>query len=192
MTADQTDKAEITIDEAEKNLTADEAPLALAKCWELMAGKRGAANEKARSTWLANARRWYQKAQAARPADIAIAGRTTSFSYGQSGPGGRITFGRDLEAGRRRRSAQIKAWARRTKALILAASPDPQRVRSALAVLEPAGRAALADAGPKTFEDSDDLRALVHVLIKQKTDQDRERAINILKSLVSKDVCEIE
>ncbi len=76
VTADQTDKAEITIDEAEKNLTADEAPLALAKCWELMAGKRGAANEKARSTWLANARRWYQKAQTARPADIAIAGRT--------------------------------------------------------------------------------------------------------------------
>jgi tetratricopeptide (TPR) repeat protein len=79
-------------------------------------------------------------------------------------------------------------WARRTKALILASSPDPQRVRGALAVLEPPGQAALAGAGQKAVEGPDDLRVLALVLSKQKTDQDRQRAIDILKSLVTKNI----
>ena len=61
-------------------------------------------------------------------------------------------------------SDQIRAWARRTKALILASSTDPQRVRSALAVLEPPGQAALAGDGQKALEDPDDLRVLAQVL----------------------------
>ena len=105
----------------------------MAKCCELMVRFYGAANEKATTTWIANARRWYQKAQAAHPNDISIARRITEFYLGaklvaEAESQLDAILKRDAGAN----NDQIKAWARRTKALILASSTDPQRVRSRL------------------------------------------------------------
>ncbi|HEX3446679.1 MAG TPA: tetratricopeptide repeat protein [Isosphaeraceae bacterium] len=183
----QPDQAAKAINTAEANLPPDRAPLALAQYCELMVRFYGAANEQATTKWLANARSWYQKAQAAHPDDISIARRITEFYLGAKLVAEAES---ELDAILRRdagaSSDQIRAWARRTKALILASSTDPRRVRSALAVLEPPGQAALSGDGQKALDDPDDLRVLAQVLSYQRTEQDRQRAIDILNSLVTK------
>lgn len=189
----QPEMAENAIKEAEEKLPQDRAQLDLAKCNELMVRFYGAANEKATMTWLANARRWYQKAQAAHPNDISIARRLTEFYLGaklvaEAEAQLDAILKRDAGAN----SDQIKAWARRTKALILASSTDPHRVKSALAVLEPPGQTAPAGKGQDAVEDPEDLRILAQVLIAQRTEQDRQRAIDILKSLVTKNIAKAD
>jgi tetratricopeptide (TPR) repeat protein len=188
VTTHQPEKAASAINEAEKNLPPDRAPEALARCWELMAGNFGAADEKV-ATWIANARQWFQKAQAAKPNDISIARRLTDFYLAT---GSVREAEAQLDAILKRDAAasdQIKAWARRAKALIWASSPDPQRVRSALTVIEPPRQDnSTAGTGQKALEDPDDLRVLAVVLTKQNTDQDRKRAIDTYKLLVSKNV----
>jgi cellulose synthase operon protein C len=160
--------------------------LALAHCSELMIQAYEAPNEGAAKTWFETARKWYQKAQAAEPKNISIARDLAEFFLrARQFPEAEAQLDAILKSDAGARSDEIRAWARRTKALILASSADPQRVRGALALLEPSGPDAK---GQTALQDPDDLRALAQVLNAQRTPQDRLRAIAILRSLVTKSI----
>ncbi len=182
----QPEKAETAIKQAETALPPAVAPLALAHCCESMMQAYESPNEVAIKKWSEAARKWYQKAQAAKPKDISIArDLATFFLKTKQFPDAKAQLDVILKWDAGARSDETTAWARRTKALILAASSDPQEVRGALALLEPSGPAAN---GQTALQDPDDLRALAQVLNAQKTPQDRLRAIAILQSLVAKNI----
>ena len=143
--------------------------------------------------WYAKAKGWYEKAQAAHPDDLSIARRLTEF-FRQTKQMAEVEaqLNAILKRGSNPQSAETVAWARRTLALTLASSTDPQRVRDALSILEPAGQTATGDQGAKALEDPEDLRVLARVLDAQKTIQHRKRAIEVLESLVDKNLANAE
>jgi cellulose synthase operon protein C len=174
------------IKDAEASLPKSEAPLTLAQCCELM----GKACEKIedQKQWYALAKGWYEKAQAIHPDDLSIPRRLTNF-FLQTKQIAEVEAQLDaiLKRGARPQNAETVAWARRTLALTLAS--DPQRVRDALSILEPAAQ---AGQGAKALEDPEDLRVLARVLAAQSTIQHRERAIKILDSSVDKNLANAE
>ena len=97
-----------------------------------------------------------------------------------------------VKRGANGQNAETVAWARRTLALALASSPDPERVRRALSILEPAGQAATGGPASKALEDPEDLRALARVLEAQRTVEHRKRAIEILEMLVNKNLANVD
>ena len=120
-----------------------QAPLALAQCCELVGKAYEGIDEDKKKQWYAQAKGWYEKAQAAHPDDLSIARRLTDF-FLQTKQIAEVEAQLDaiLKRGARPQNAETVAWARRTLALTLASSTDLQRVREALSILEPAGQAA--------------------------------------------------
>ena len=123
--------------------------------------------------WYAKAKEWYEKAKAAHPDDFSIVRRLTDF-YRQTKQMAEAEA--QLNAILKQvqsQSAETVAWARRTLALTLAASTDPQRVHDALSILEPGGQATTG-ASSERPEDPEDLRVLARVLDAQKTIQQQQ------------------
>jgi tetratricopeptide (TPR) repeat protein len=179
----QLDKAATVIKDAEAILPESQAPLALAQCCGLL-GRAYEGNDEAQKIhWYALAKRWYEKALADHPGDLAIARRLTDF-FVQTRQMSEVETHLEaiLKQSSNSQSTETKAWARRTLAVALASSTDPDRVRRALAVLEPKGPAGA------TLQDPDDLRALARVLDAQRNLNDRKRAIEITESLITKNL----
>ena len=76
----QPEKAEKAIKDAEANLPKPEAPLALARCCELVGRPtRGVTMVVKMKKWYAEAKKWYEKAKAAKPDDFSVQRRLTEF-----------------------------------------------------------------------------------------------------------------
>ena len=106
------------VKDAEANLTQPEAPLALAQCCELM----GKAYEKSedKKQWYAQAKGWYEKAQAIHPDDLSITRRLTDF-FLQTKQLAEVEaqLNAILKRGSKPQSAETVTWARRALALTL-------------------------------------------------------------------------
>jgi tetratricopeptide (TPR) repeat protein len=186
----QPEKAEQAVRDAETNLP--QAPLALAQCCQSLgrAFDGGNADDQVKvKKWYDAAEQWYAKAQAAQKdgSDFSIARRVADFflQTKQIDKAEKLLndiLGRSAGA----KNAAMDAWARRTLALTYIARPDRERARQALALLEAAGRQG------KTLDDADDLRVLAWVLNAQGTPEDRMRAIEVLESLISKNLASSE
>jgi cellulose synthase operon protein C len=182
------EEAAKAIKDAEANVPQPQVLLALAQCCELM-GKAYEGNDEAKKNeWYAKTKAWYEKAHTAHPDDFSITRRLTSF-FLQTKQIAQVEaqLNTILKPGSKPQGGETIAWARRTLALALVS--DPQRVRDALLILEPA---APAGQGAKTLEDPEDLRVLAKVLAMQNTIQQRERAIKLLESLVGQNLANVE
>jgi tetratricopeptide (TPR) repeat protein len=182
-------KAAKAIKDAEAQLPESQAPLALAQCCTLLGRSYESSDEDQKKQWYAQAKRWYEKSLAAHPDDLSIARRVTDF-FVQTRQMAEVEA--HLEAIRNRgsnaQSAEIVAWANRTLARALASSPEPEKVRRALSILTPTSQAAASGPGAKAIPDPEDLRALAFVLNAQRNVADRKRAIEIVESLVIKNL----
>jgi cellulose synthase operon protein C len=172
-------KAQQAIKDAEAAVSPDQVALTLAQCCEMMGRACERSDDEATKQWYARATLWFEKAKTAHPDDFSIVRRLTGF-YLQTK---QITKAEaELNAilkkgpGAVPQGAEQVAWARRTLALAL--STDRQRIGDALALLEKGGQA----------EDSEDMRALARVLDAQKTVEGSKRAIEILESLIAKNL----
>jgi cellulose synthase operon protein C len=172
-------KAEKAIKDAEAIVPPDQVPLALAQCCELMGRAYEQNDDSATKQWYTRAAEWYEKAKSDHPDDFSIVRRLTSF-YLQTKQiaEAEAQLNVILKEGAKPQSIERVAWARRTLALVL--STDRQRVQDALALL--------MKGGGQTSEDPEDLRILARVLDAQKTVADRKRAIEILESLIGKNI----
>jgi cellulose synthase operon protein C len=171
-------KAEKAIKDAEAIVPPDQAPLALAQCCELMGRAYEQNDDGATKQWYTRAAEWYEKAKSDHPDDFSIVRRLTSFylqtkQIAEAEAQLNVILKEDAES----QSTERVAWARRTLALAL--STDRQRVQDALSLLMKGGGA---------FEDPEDLRVLARVLDAQRTVADRKRAIEILESLIGKNM----
>ena len=167
-----------------------QAPLALAQCCELMGRAYEESDDGETKQWYAEAKGWYEKAKAAHPDDFSIVRRLTDF-FLQTKQMAEAEAQLDaiLKRGANSQSAETVAWARRTLALTLASSTDPQRVRRCTVHIG-AGRSSRRG-WPRqrtALEDPEDLRVLARVLDAQKTVEHRKRAIEILESLIGKNL----
>ena len=182
----QLDKAEKAIKDAETVILPDQAPLTLAQCCEMMGKAYEPISQGSTEQWYTKATEWFEKARAAHPDDFSILRRITSF-YLQTKQIAKaeIQLNAILKEGTNPQNAERIAWARRTLALALSA--DPQRARDALSVLE-GGSETKDKQETRVLRDPEDLRVLARVLEVQKTVTDRKRAIEILESLVGKNL----
>ena len=126
------------IKDAEANLPPPQAPLALAECCELVGKACEGVDEDKKKQWYAQAKGWYEKAQAAHPDDLSIARRRANF-FLQTRQIAEVEAQLDaiLKRGTRPQNAETVAWARRALAWTYAKSGDVQKVRKALSLLEP-------------------------------------------------------
>jgi cellulose synthase operon protein C len=179
-------KAEKAIKDAEAVVPPDQVPLALAQCCEMMGRASDQNDDGTTKRWYARATEWFEKAKAANPGDFSIVRRLTGF-YVQTKQIAKAEaqLNAILKDDAKSQSAEKVAWARRTLALAL--STDRQRVHDALAVLEGSSQST-GGQGATVFEDPEDLRVLARVLEAQKTVEDRKRAIEILESLIGKNL----
>lgn len=165
--------AETAIDQAKTKLPADQAPLALAICYESI-GKRDLAGQH------------YEKALAAQPKDVALHSTVAGF-YIRTGqmtlaePALRKIIDRQVEAG-----ARDIAWARRSLALALATRSDARRLPEALALvglrLESDGRV-VETAVPSADDSADEHRVRAHVLAALPWRAPRKQAIALFEDL---------
>ena len=184
----QLEKAEKAVRGAEVVLPPNQAPLAMAQCCQLMGRAYEQIDKEATKQWYARAAGWYEKAKAAHPDDFSIVRRLTIF-YLQTKQvaEAEAQLNAILKEGANSQSAERVAWARRTLALAL--STDRQRVHDALALLKNVGSQTTTDKqGAVAAEDPEDLRVLARVLDAQKTVAERKRAIEILESLIAKNL----
>ena len=184
----QLKKAEKAIRDAEANLPTDQAPLAMAQCCQLIGRAYELSDSEAMKQWYAQAAAWYEKAKVVAPDDFSIVRRLTDF-YLQTKQIAKAEaqLNAILKESAKSRSAERVAWARRTLALAL--STDRQRVHDALALLDNVGsQTTTGDQGTVASEDPEDLRVLARVLDAQQTIADRKRAIEILESLIAKNL----
>jgi cellulose synthase operon protein C len=183
-------KAQKVIKDAETVVPPDQVPLALAQCCEMMGRAYEQSGDEATKQWYARATEWFEKAKATHPDDFSIVRRLTGF-YLQTQQIAKAEAELNAilkkDASASPQGAEQTAWARRTLALALALSTDRQRIGDALALLEKGGQAANAQA-TTAFEDPEDLRALARVLDAQKTVDGSKRAIEILESLIAKNL----
>jgi tetratricopeptide (TPR) repeat protein len=179
------------IKDAEANLPPPQAPLALAECCELV-GKASEGTDEDKKKWYAQAKGWYEKAQAAHLDDLSIARRLANF-FLRTRQIAEVEAQLDaiLKRGTRPRNAETVAWARRALAWVYAKSADVQKVRKALTLLEPAGQPTVGG-GANGLEDPEDMRVLALVLDAQGTIQHRKRAIEVLESLVARSLANAE
>jgi cellulose synthase operon protein C len=180
------------IKDAEANLPPPQAPLALAQCCELVGKAAEGVDEDQKKQWYAQAKGWYEKAQAAHPDDLSIARRLANF-FLQTRQIAEVEAQLDaiLKPGAKPQSAETVAWARRSLALTYARSADVQKVRKALLLLEPAGKPTVGG-GANALQDPEDTRVLALVLDAQGTLQHRKRAIEALESLVARSLANAE
>ena len=155
------DKAAKAIKEAEAALPPAQAPLALAQCCELV-GKAYQGNDADETKqWYAEAKGWYEKAQAAHPNDLSVARRLAEF-FRQTNQMAEAEAYLDaiLKPGSTAKSTETVAWARRTLALTLASSSDPKQVHRALSILEPVSQTATVGKEATALEDIEDLQGI--------------------------------
>ncbi len=165
------DKARALIEPARGRLPADRAGAALARCYTILGDA-----DKARAE--------YQTALAARPADIALLRGAADLALAT----GRV---REAEADLLRITDQEKvapaqaAWARRTLAVILAATRNPRQSLQALKLM------GLEDGGasyqPSSGEPIEELRAKAKVLALQPNRAARRAAIGILEQILDRE-----
>ena len=137
--------------------------------------------------WYADAKKWYEKAIAAQPDNLALKRLLTEFFLNtRQVSEAKSQLDAILKQGAGAKTTDIVAWANRTRASIAASDPDYQQVRKALSYFEPPGQPAARGQEGKTLKDPEDLRVLAQVLNLQKTPEHRKRAIEILESLTGK------
>ena len=187
----QLGEAERIIHEAETKIPPAKAPLALGACCEKMGevyGNNGNSSEMKK--WNDAATNWYRKAEAAQPEDFSIKRRLTEFFVRTKQINEAHNY---LEAMRKQNGGAKSTWANRTLALVLASGTDRTQLSKALTLFEPDGQAVPAgQEGKKLGGDQEDLRVLVQVLDKQKTVVHRKRAIEILESLIDRNLATSE
>jgi tetratricopeptide (TPR) repeat protein len=189
--AKQMEKAEQAIGEAEKNLPATKAPMALAQCCELMAKAYEAANESAEVVkWHGEAEKWYEKDRAARPDDLMAARRLTDFFIRTKQLDKVSSLLNKILKNGNGKTNEMTVWAKRTLALALATGTDPKQLKEALSLVEP--HVQPGDAGAKATGDPEDVRILTRVLESQGTPEHRARAVKLLQSLVTQNVATAE
>ena len=161
-------------------------PLALAQSCALLGRFYEGTSEDDKKRWNSQAKGWYEKAFAAQPDDLAIVRRMIDFFVQtRQMPEAEAQLSAILDRTPNPQNAELKAWAKRTLPLALASSPDPEKVRRALTVLE----GAPDQKNAKPLEDPEDLRALARVLDMQRTREHRERArFEVLESLVKRNL----
>jgi len=198
----QSDKAEQAIRDAEKNLPQSQAPLALAQCCELVGGAYETKNtdDAMKKKWYAEAKKWYEKAQAAQPDDLSIQRRLTQFFLDtKQMDEAKSRLNAIRKKGTGAKAAGTVAWARRKLALVLASDADYRQVRQALSLFEPNDQPVAPGQEGKTLEDPEDRQILARVLDLQarvpdvqRIPQYRKRAIEILESLTNKNLANSE
>ena len=196
--AKQMGQAEVVIKDAETKLPPSKAPLALALCCEKMGRAYNGPDNAETKKWNDAARSWYEKAEAADPADLSIKRRLTEFflQSKQTDEAQRYLEAIRTHAGGAK-NAETKAWADRVLALVLANGTDRAQASKALAIFEPDGKLVPAGQEGKILErknlaDPEDLRVLARVLDLQRTLVHRKRAIEILESLADKNLATSE
>lgn len=168
----QPEKAEQAIQEAEKNLPRAKAPLALAQYCKLMGDAfQDVKNEAAKAKWYEEAEKWYEKDRVAKPNDLVSTRRLVDFFIETKQLGKAESLLNTVLKQNSGKSSDFAVWATRMLALTRAAGADPTRLKEALSLDDPA-----------------DLRLLVQVLEAQRTPEHRQRAIQVLQSLVDKNV----
>ena len=187
----QMGNAEGTIKEAEAKLPPSKAPLALAQCCEKMGRAYDGSDNAETKKWNDAARSWYEKAEAAEPANLSIKRRLTEFFLQSRQTDEAQKY---LEAIRRQGGGAKNA---RVLALVLASGTDRAQASKALAIFEPDGKPVPAGQEGKILErnnlgDAEDLRYLARVLDLQRTDVHRKRAIEILETLADKNLATSE
>ena len=177
-------EAEKTIHEAEAKL----APMALALCCEKM-GRfyDGFDNTPETKRWNDEAKKWFEKAETDQPEDEFIKRRLTEFFVNTRQLSAAQEY---LETIRKQvsnaKSAETRAWAKRTLAFVLADGADRAQLTKALSLFEQNGQAVPAGQEGKQLSDPEDLRALARILGMQKTAQYRKRAAELLEGLTSR------
>jgi len=179
----QIDKAEQAVKDLEKAVAADRVALTMAQCSDMIGQAYQATNrEPQKAKWYGEAKSWYQKAQAAKPGDVAMKRATIEFLLRTNQLAEVETQLTDVL----KRPADFKPddldWARRTLALSYVVRSEIQRdypqALKALAVLDPAGR--VESKRPETPED---LRVLARVYEAQKIPAYRKKAVEVLEKL---------
>ena len=190
----QPDKAEQAILDAEKNLPKPQVALTLAQGYELIGRAYETANrEDATKKWYGEAREWYQKAQSDHPGDYSILRRQTEFYLRTKQMAEAEALLVDvLKRTAGRSNTDAYAWAKRTLALTYASRPGAERMHKALALFEPGGRTAPDGHEGEALADAEDLRILARVLDAQRTPEQLKRAIQILESLIEKNLANNE
>lgn len=170
--ARQTQQAHEVITQATAKLPPDQAPLTLAYCFETL-GQLDKAQEN------------YQKALAAKPADVLVLRGAAGFylragRLDQSEPLLRKLIDRKVPAA----PADV-GWARRGLALQLASSGDHRRYADALALvgIQVNAKGVELAAGHATDDAFDELRAQVRVLAKPNRSVYRRLAVSLLEDL---------
>jgi predicted Zn-dependent protease len=192
--ANDVEKAEQAVRDAKANLPQPKGLLALAQCCEYLGSACAGWNkDDLMEKWYAEARQWYEKAQAAQINDMSVARLHTGFllktgQIKQAEAKLEAILKRDGKA----TNPAMAVWAKRALALTLASSNDPERVHRALSLLEPTDGTHTTSQGSTNLEDPEDLRALAVVLGAQKTLASRKRAVEILESLVAKNLANPE
>jgi tetratricopeptide (TPR) repeat protein len=115
-------EAETAVGEARKALTGEQAPLALAACYEALA-QWDEADEQ------------YRAAVTARPDDVVVLRSAASYYLRRRQPQKAVPPLRKLAAPETRAPAGVAAWARRSLALALGTEGDYRQFREALAIL---------------------------------------------------------
>ena len=137
--------------------------------------------------WNDEAKKWFEEAEAAQPKDEFIKRRLTEFFVNTRQLSAAQEY---LETIRKQvsnaKSAETRAWAKRTLAFVLADGADRAQLTKALGLFEQNGQAAPAGQEGKQLSDPEDLRALARILGMQKTAQYRKRAAELLESLTSR------
>jgi predicted Zn-dependent protease len=173
-------KAEQAIRETEKNLPQASAPAALAQCCEMMGNSQTGTDETRKAKWYAEAEKWYEKDHVAHPDDVAVLRRLANFLIRtkQFAKAESRLKAVEKQADAKAKDSDIAVWAKRGRALtlILAPGADSKRLKEALALVEPRDQA--------SQRDPEELRILARVLEAQNTPEHRQRAINVLQSLV--------
>jgi cellulose synthase operon protein C len=192
-------EAEKAVKEAETKLPPSKLPLTMALCCEKMGRAYDAGTDNNdMKRWNDVARSWYEKAQAAEPADLSIKRRFIDFFLRSRQTSEAQKY---LEALRKQgggaKNTEIMAWANRALALVLANGTDRTQLSNALAIFEPDGKPVPAGQEGKMLErknlgDPEDLRVLARVLDLQRTVVHRKRAIEILETLADKNLATTE
>jgi tetratricopeptide (TPR) repeat protein len=192
-------EAERVIKDAETKLPPSKAPLALALCCEKMGRAYDGIDNAEMKKWNGAERSWYEKAQAAEPADLSIKRRLTEFFLRtrQTDEAQKYLETIIRRQGGDAKNAETTAWANRELALVLASGTDRAQISKALAIFEPDGKPVPAGQEGKALErknlrDPEDLRVLARVLDLQRTLVHRKRAIEILETLIDKNLATSE
>ena len=153
--------------------------MAMAQCCALLGDYEAVNDQAGKDKWYAEAEKWYEKDHITHPNDLPAIRRLTEFfirtkQFEKAESRLKAIVEQSDGKGKNR---DLIVWANRERALILilASGTDSQKLKEALALVEPRDQVGQPD--------PDDLRILARVLGAQKTPEHQQRAINVMKSL---------